>query len=358
LQGGAHSFSKLYLHRSSADDTLGQGIARHRFAPGGGQPAQQSGATPSSDGNVMAEIFRLGLVGAGRMGRTHMRALSDSELVRVIAVAEPSEASRAGIDADVEIYPDVLALLGAGNLDGVLLAAPSTLHLRMVTQLAAAGMPILCEKPCGVSVSDAREAATIAERHGTKLQIAYWRRFVPSLRRLRQRIIAGELGALYFIACYQWDGEPPPIAFRASSGGIFVDMGVHEFDQIRWLSGQEFVRLYPVVASASSGPLIAGDADSAQILCSLSGGSTALVSLGRRFPRGDMCRVEAFGTRDAEDCRFLWPANGEAVFLQALRHQAEAFARWVRGGEAVGATAGDAIAALDAAETASVVLHR
>ena len=177
-----------------------------------------------------------------------------------------------------------------------------------------------------------------------KLQVAYWRRFVPALQRLRQRIANGELGALYFLACYQWDGEPPPAQFDAGSGGIFVDMGVHEFDQIRWLSGQEFSRLDVAVASVSAAP------ESAQVLCTLSGGSTALVSLGRRFPLGDVCRVEAFGTRDAEDCRFLWPPDGERVFLDALRRQAEAFAAWVRGGEATGATAADAVAALAAAE--------
>ena len=89
------------------------------------------------------------------------------------------------------------------------------------------------------------------------------------------------------------------------------------------------------------------------MLCTLSGGSNALVSLGRRFPLGDVCRVEVFGTRDAEDCRFLWPPDGESVFLQALQRQAEGFADWVRGGEATGATAADAVAALEAAEQAS-----
>ena len=259
---------------------------------------------------------------------------------------------------DVALHSDITAMLCAGDVDGVLVAAPSPLHLRLVTELASAGVPILCEKPCGVSASDAREAATFAERHGAKLQVAYWRRFVPSLQRLRRRIVDGDLGALYFLACYQWDGEPPPAAFRASSGGIFVDMGVHEFDQIRWLSGQDFSNIDAAAASATAEPPIPGDAESAQVLCTLSGGSTALVSLGRRFPLGDMCRVEAFGTRDAEDCRFLWPPDGEAVFLQALRRQAEGFAHWVRGGDAVGASAADAIAALAAAEQASAVLRR
>ncbi len=292
-------------------------------------------------------MFRLGLVGAGRMGRVHLRALSASDAVRVVAAAEPSEPARAALpDADVALHADAAAMLRAGGLDGVLIAAPSTLHLSLVSQIAAAGLPILCEKPCGITADQAREAAAIAQRHKVKLQIAYWRRFVPALQRLRRRIVAGELGALYFLACYQWDAEPPPPQFDAVSGGMFVDMGVHEFDQIRWLSGQEIVRLDAAI------PSVTADPQSAQVLCALSGGSTALVSLGQRFPLGDVCRVEVFGTRNAEDCRFMWPPDGEQVFLDALRSQAEAFAVWARGGEAAGATAADAIAALAAAEQA------
>jgi myo-inositol 2-dehydrogenase / D-chiro-inositol 1-dehydrogenase len=289
-------------------------------------------------------MFRLGLIGAGRMGSVHLRALSTSDAVRVVAVAEPSESARAALrDAGVALYADVAAMLRAGGLDGVLIAAPSTMHLSLVEEVTAAGLPILCEKPCGVAEHQASAAAAIAERYKVKLQIAYWRRFVPALQRLRQRIVDGELGALYFLACYQWDREPPPAQFQASSGGIFVDMGVHEFDQIRWLTGQEFSRIDAAVASVTATP------ESAQVLCTLSGGSTALVSLGQRFPLGDVCRVEVFGTRDAEDCRFLWPPDGEQVFLDALRRQAHAFAAWVRGGPAAGATAADAVAALAAA---------
>src|SRR6202035_802102 len=103
----------------------------------------------------------------------------------------------------------------------------------------------------------------------------YWRRFVPSLQRLRQRIAADDLGGMYFLACYQWDGEPPAAQFNASSGGIFIDMGVHEFDQIRWLSGQEFTRFESAASSFSAD---ATDPESAQVLCTLSAGSTALVS--------------------------------------------------------------------------------
>lgn len=304
------------------------------------------------DGRAMTGGFRLGLVGAGRMGRAHLQALAGHHALRVVAVAEPSAAARAAVARDdIAAHADVAGMLRAGGIDGVLVAAPTPLHLPLVREIAAVGLPILCEKPCGLNARQAEEAAAVAAHHNVKLQIAYWRRFVPALQRLRQRIATGELGALYFLACYQWDGAPPPVQFRSASGGIFTDMGVHEFDQIRWLSGQELVRIDPAIAAATAVP---DDPESAQALCALSGGATALVSLGRRFPLGDVCRVEAFGTKDAEDCRFLWPPDGERAFFDALRRQAEAFADWVRGGEAAGATAADAVAALAAAERATL----
>ena len=210
------------------------------------------------------------------------------------------------------------------------------------------GLPILCEKPCGVTADQAREAAAIAARHAVKLQVAYWRRFVPALQRLRQRIADGELGALYFVACYQWDGEPPPRAVPRQ--------------QRRHLRryGRARVRPDPLAqrpgvvrgsTSAIASVQAAGDAESAQVLCTLSGGSTALVSLGRRFPLGDVCRVEAFGTRDAEDCRFLWPPDGERVFLRgAASARRRLSPRGCAAARRTARRAADAVAALAAAE--------
>lgn len=279
--------------------------------------------------------FRLGLVGAGRMGRTHLRALAVGDTIRIAAVADPVATRRGRFPH----YADVNTMLNAGNLDGVLIAAPTPHHLPLIETIAAAGLPILCEKPCGLTATQTRAAAAVAERHNVRLEVAYWRRFVPALQHLRQRIVTGEFGEIYCINCYQWDGEPPSAQFQASSGGIFIDMGVHEFDQIRWLTGQDIVS----VTAASQ-----VKEEAAQALATLSNGATALVSLGRRHPLGDNCRVEIFGSRDAQECRFLWPPEGEAVFLDALRCQAESFAR----GGTDGATVGDAIAALAAAEKA------
>lgn len=303
-------------------------------------------------------VFRLGLIGAGRMGRTHLRALAASERVRIVAVAEPSAQHRqACAGADIRLHETADTMLDAGGIDGVLIAAPTKLHLGLVEQALARGLPVLCEKPCGATPEQAARAAALAEAAGRPLQIAYWRRFVPALRRLRERIAAGEFGAIYLASCYQWDGEAPPAAFRAGSGGIFIDMGVHEFDQLRWLTGQDVVELHAAPALVSAEPQVAGDAESAQVLCRLSGGATGFVSLGRRFPQGDVCWAQVFGTQHAEECRFLWPPDAEAVFLQALRDQAESFARCANGGPREGAQATDAVAALQAAQLASRVLQ-
>src|SRR5262245_2139283 len=300
----------------------------------------------------------MGLVGAGRMGRTNLRALALSDLVRIVAVADPVESARAAVESPrISVHADLAGMLRAGGLDGVLIASSSDTHLDCIAALAEAGMPTLCEKPCGLSSRQGREAAAIAAAARVPLQVAYWRRFVPTLKRLKARILAGELGDLYLAACYQWDERPPPASFRSRSGGIFMDMAVHEFDQIRWLTGQEIAALDAVAAGTLSNPPVPGDAESAQVLCALSGGTTGMVSLGRRFPLGDVCKVEVFGTRSAEECRFLWPPDAEQSFLEALRLQAESFVNWVGGGPAEGASALDAVAALEAAEQASQIFR-
>ena len=287
------------------------------------------------------------------MGRNHLHALDSSDTVRVTAIAEPVESARAALaQKDAAIYPDLESMLSAGGLDAVLVCVPSDYHLATIKRLVAAGLPILCEKPVGVTAAEAREAAELTSSAGLPFQIGFWRRFVPALKQLRERIAAGELGGIYLVACFQWDGQPPGANFRTHSGGIFVDMGVHEFDQTRWLTGPEFGAISSLFCGVAAEPW-PGDPESAQAMAELSGGSTALVSLGRRYPLGDVCKVEVYGTKDAEECRFLWPPTADESFFGALRLQAESFARHVRGGPLEGAGGQDAAAALEAAERAA-----
>lgn len=311
--------------------------------------------------------FRLGLIGAGRMGRTHLRGLAGSRRVTVTAIAEVSEQTRRTIPGvGAAVYPGIAQMLDAETLDAVLIVVPADRHLEVITEVAARGLPILCEKPCGLTVAQTRAAVAATQAAGVPFQVAYWRRYVPSLQALREAIASGELGTVHLVACYQWDGRPPPDEFRAHSGGILADMGVHEFDQMRWLTGQEIGRLAAIASGVVPGGLVrhapgeqphrSADVDSAQVLVELSGGSSGIVSLGRFHPAGDMARVEAFGTKATVRCDFLDPAEGERAQLAALLRQAESFAGFAVGGPCTGATGADAIAALDAAARAAAAI--
>jgi len=212
--------------------------------------------------------FGIGLIGAGRMGRTHLRALAGSDIVKVTAIAEMSAAACEAVAATgAAVYESVAEMLDRAALDGVLIAAPTDQHGAIIAEVAAGGLPILCEKPCGLTAAAARASAQAAAAAGVPLQVAYWRRFVPGLRQLHDRIAAGELGVIHLVTCYQWDERPPSPVFRAHSGGIAIDMGVHEFDQLRWLTGQDIAGL--AVVSSGSAPDQIADVDGAQVVLTL-----------------------------------------------------------------------------------------
>jgi len=291
------------------------------------------------------------LVGAGRMGGVHLRALAHTRVAELAAVVEPDAGARARACAQAGVpgHAGVEQLLAAGGAEGVVITAPTDRHRALVEQLSAAGLAVFCEKPMGLTAGDAGAAAAAAATAGVQLQVGYYRRFVPELAALRGRITAGELGQLSMLTLHQWDQHPPGAGFAAASGGIVVDMGVHELDQLRWLTGQE---LGPFAASAQA-PDGAGP-EGLQLLGSLSGGTAAFVSLGQRFPHGDCVWVEVFGTAGYALERVLWDDEGDEAFRVALRAQARAFAdRIGTGTTGDAASATDALIALETAERIS-----
>jgi myo-inositol 2-dehydrogenase / D-chiro-inositol 1-dehydrogenase len=288
--------------------------------------------------------FRFALVGAGRMGASHARALASSREVEIACVVDPADEAAAQVEAPratLDTLPEV---------DGFLVAVPTRLHVAVTTELARHGLPVLCEKPCGLTTAETRTIAALPVR----LQVAYWRRFVPALRRVRERIVAGELGELVFVSSAQWDETPPARAFRdpASSGGIVVDMGVHELDQLRWLTGREIVGVTGAVGGVGWDDPVEGDPEFVHLAVELAGGITGAITVARRYPPGETCRIEVIGLQDSEAFDFVAPPGGDETIAAALRAQAEDFAR----GGGGGTTVEDAIAALDAAQRAKNAL--
>jgi myo-inositol 2-dehydrogenase / D-chiro-inositol 1-dehydrogenase len=312
---------------------------------------------------VADDVVELALVGAGRMGRMHLRALDPAErrttAVRVTDVVEPVEAARDALrTSGFRVHASLTDLLAAGRPDGVLVAAPTDRHSRITRDALAAGIPVLCEKPAGSTWREVEETGRLAAERGVAFQVAYWRRFVPAMVALRERVTAGDLGQILHVVCVQWDASPPPVQFRHSSGGAFVDMGVHEFDVVRWLTGQTVTSVVALQTPALD-PAARPDADNAQALVGLSGGTTAAVSLGRHHPEGDLVTIEVFGSAGHERATVLDPRDGDAPLLDALARQAESFAELVRGGLRRGAGTVEAVAALhDAARAAEALRVR
>jgi myo-inositol 2-dehydrogenase/D-chiro-inositol 1-dehydrogenase len=293
------------------------------------------------------------------MGQVHLAALRSSADVTLAGVVEPFAPTRERLRAEgLTVHESTDALLESDSVDGVLIAAPTDQHPALVATFAAAGIPMLCEKPVGVTPEDTEQATRAAADADVLLQVGYWRRFVPELRRLRDQIAAGELGRISLLSCMQWDAEPPSEQFRSHSGGIMVDMGVHEFDQVRWLLGDEFESIVAVPAGPSAEPRPPSDPDSAVLLASTTSGAAVTVSLGRRFPHADSCWVEIWGTEGYARIPFMWGTDGDEVFRTSMRRQAEAFARAVRGEVPEGAQADDAIAAQRVAARAAQALER
>ena len=278
------------------------------------------------------------------MGSIHARALMSSDAVEIACVVDPVDEAAARIDAPRATLDDL------PEVDGALVAAPTRFHVEVLEQLAGYGIPVLCEKPCGLTVDETRRIESL----GLRLQVAYWRRFVPALRDLRRRMLGGELGSIVLVSSAQLDEVPPARGFRnpGSSGGIVVDMGVHELDQLRWLTGQEIVDVTGTAGGVGWDEPVDGDPELVSLSVATSGGIAGTIVLGRRHPPGETCRTEVIGLDGAERVDFVAPPTGDETIAAALRAQAEDFARG--GGE--GATVADAVAALDAAQRAKAAL--
>jgi myo-inositol 2-dehydrogenase/D-chiro-inositol 1-dehydrogenase len=284
------------------------------------------------------------------MGRTHLRGLEGSTEVEIVAVTEPFESAAASLrEQGLSVFASVEEMFAGAELDGVLIAVPTPQHIDTTRKALDAGLPVLCEKPFGLVADDARAAGELAYDKGLALQIAYWRRFVPQLSALRSDLAAGKYGTVHFLVCSQWDEAPPPLSFRNDSGGIYIDMGVHEIDQTLWLLDQDITDMTTQAYPTTEDPGAPNDVDSTQALVMLSGGSSAVISLGRFYKGGDIVSVALFGSRDHIRFDVVSPETGEGPQLHALKLQAEAFARHARGAPQEGTTAQEAARVLELA---------
>ncbi len=242
-------------------------------------------------------------------------------------------------------YLDVLD----GGVDAAVISTATPEHRALVEACAARRLPMLCEKPLAPTVEETEDALAAADAAGAPLQLSFQRRFDPGWRRAKAALAAGELGVLYCLHVLSHDHEPSPPEYIPTSGGIFRDLHVHDFDIVRWFTGQEVARVHAHGEVRKWARFAEhGDVDTSAVLLVMDDGLPVLVSGARHDPRGYDFRAEIFGSNDS--VAVGWSARtpirpleggleptGEPYrgfldrFAPAFEAEMEAFLRLVRG---------------------------
>jgi myo-inositol 2-dehydrogenase/D-chiro-inositol 1-dehydrogenase len=244
-------------------------------------------------------MLRIGLLGCGRIGQVHARTIKGMDDARVVAVSDamPEAADRLAAEVGAEVRTSE-AILGAQDIDAVVIGTPTDTHFDLIHGAARAGKAIFCEKPIDMSVDNIRACIEVVEETDVPFLTGFNRRFDPNFAALRARIGAGDIGAVELVTITSRDPAPPPISYIERSGGLFRDMMIHDFDMARFLMGEAFVRLH-AVGSALVDPAIgaAGDVDTAAVILTTGTGRICQISNSRRAAYGYDQRIEVHGAK-------------------------------------------------------------
>jgi myo-inositol 2-dehydrogenase / D-chiro-inositol 1-dehydrogenase len=242
--------------------------------------------------------MRIGVAGVGRIGAFHARTLKAIDDIDslVLADAIPPRAADVAAELGVEQVPAPNDLFGAG-IDGLVVAAATDAHAALVLGAVDAGIPVFCEKPVAADAAGTRAVLEKVRTSTVPVQIGFQRRFDVGFAAARAAVAAGELGWVHTLRAGTLDPAPPTAEYVARSGGLFRDCSVHDFDAIRWVTGQEVVEVYALGANRGASFFRdVGDVDTAAALLTLSDTSLAHVSATRYNAAGYDVRLEVLGS--------------------------------------------------------------
>jgi myo-inositol 2-dehydrogenase/D-chiro-inositol 1-dehydrogenase len=244
--------------------------------------------------------IRVGLLGAGRIGRLHARLLArEVPGLRLSAVYDVNSDAAAAVSRElgVGVARSAEELLTSTETDAVAICTSTDTHVDLLVAAAESGKPAFLEKPVSLDLAELDRGIAAAERAGLFVQVGFNRRFDPAHATVRQAAAAGEIGELHLLRISSRDPAPPPLAYIRVSGGIFLDMTVHDLDLARFVTGAEVeevfargeVRIDPEIAEA-------GDLDTAVVVLRHANRVLTVIDNSRRAVYGFDQRVEAFGS--------------------------------------------------------------
>jgi myo-inositol 2-dehydrogenase / D-chiro-inositol 1-dehydrogenase len=245
-------------------------------------------------------MLRIAVFGAGRIGKIHASNVARNPRTRLAAVVDPIADSGRALARSLNApwTGDADAAIGDREVDAVLIASPSDTHVSLIERAAAAGKPILCEKPLDVDIAKVDRCLASLAKTPVPLLLGFNRRFDPSAEALQRAIAAGEIGTVRQVIITSRDPSPPPLQMLPSTGGLFRDMTIHDFDMGRWLLGEEPVEVW-ATASCLVNPEIGtrySDYDTAMIVMRTQSGRQCHINNCRQAAYGYDQRLEVFGS--------------------------------------------------------------
>lgn len=316
----------------------------------------------------MADPISVGVIGAGRIGRIHAHNLAfevPRAALALIADVRADAANEAAARSNgAGTVTDYCEILDDAGIAAIVIASPTDTHARLIEEAAAAGKHIFCEKPVALDLDATQRAIDAARAAGVILQLGFNRRFDVNFQRIARAVREGRIGKPELVRITSRDPEPPSIDYVRSSGGLFLDMTIHDLDMARFVVGDEVTEVY-AVGAALVDPAIetAGDIDTAAVTLRFRCGTLCTIDNSRRAAYGYDQRVEVLGSTGCvstanrtESEVAVWDADGEhrsrplAFFLERYREsyleEMRAFVGCIREGREPPVTGEDGLEAL------------
>ena len=250
----------------------------------------------------MGEKIKVGVIGAGRIGKIHAsNIIKNFPDVEVKAIADICAdnirewALSLGID---KVYADYKKIIEDPEITAVIICSSTDTHSQITIEAANAGKHIFCEKPIDYDVDRIHAALAAVKKAGVKFQVGFNRRFDHNFKKVKELIQKGEIGDVQIVKVISRDPAPPPIEYVKVSGGMFLDMTIHDFDMVRYLTGSEVTEVYTnagVLVDQTIGE--AGDVDTALISLKFKNGAIGMIDNCRKAVYGYDQRVEILGTK-------------------------------------------------------------
>lgn len=317
-------------------------------------------------------MLKIGLLGAGRIAGVHAAAISQNPQSKLVAISDfyPEVADKLArqFNAVMRTNEDIIA---DPEIDAVLIATPTDTHSDLIEAATAAGKAVLCEKPVDLSLERARACLHNSAPSGVPVMVGFNRRFDPNFAALKASLEAGDIGKAELLSITSFDPAPPPVSYIKTSGGLFRDMMIHDFDMANFIMGEAPISVM-ATASCVVDPEIgaAGDVDTAVVTLSYADGRIAVIKNSRRAAYGYDQRVELLGAQGLLQAQNMLEntvvkstdkgvTGAKPTYFFLERYMAAYAAEWasfvdaVTNGTALPVTLSDGIDALAMAEAAT-----